>query len=49
MIFVSCNALNAIPFKCVSMSNQECTVRPAIINISTSEPLFYPYSILVNR
>ena len=35
--------------KCVSMSNQECKVRPAIININSNEPLFYPYSNLVNK
>ena len=44
MAFVSCNAL-----KCVSMSNQECKIRPAIININSNEPSFYPYSILVNK
>ena len=31
------------------MSNQECKVRPAIVNINSNEPLFYPYSILVNK
>ena len=44
MAFVSCNAL-----KCVSMSNQECKIRPAIINIGSNEPSFYPYSILLNK
>ena len=44
MAFVSCNAL-----KCVSMSNQECKIRPAIININSNEPSFYPYSIFVNK
>ena len=32
-----------------SMSNQECRVRPTIMNININEPLFYPYSILVNK
>ena len=44
MTFFSCNAL-----KYVSMSNQECKIRPEIINIKSNEPLFYPYSILVNK
>ena len=44
MTFLSCNAL-----KCVSMSNQECKVIPAIININSSKLLLYPYSILVNK
>ena len=26
--------LNVIPLKCVSMSNQECKIRPVIININ---------------
>ena len=42
MTFFSCNALNTIPlkcqewnlFQCVSMSNQECKVRPVIIVMS---------------
>ena len=31
------------------MSNQECKVRSAIMNINSNELLFYPYSILVNK
>ena len=33
----------------VSISNQECKIRPEVININSNEPLFYPYSILVNK
>ena len=43
----SVNSLNAVP-KCISMNNQECKIRPEIININSNEPLFYPYSIKVN-
>ena len=35
-----------IALKCVSMNNQECRVRPAIVNINSNEPLFYPYIVL---
>ena len=49
MSFFNCNALNAIPLKCVSMNNQECKTRPGIININSNEPLFYPYSTQVNK
>ena len=45
----SCNALNAVPLKCVSMNNQECKIRTEIININSNEPTFYPYSIKVNK
>ena len=31
------------------MKNQECKIRPKIININTNEPLFYPYSIKLNK
>ena len=52
--FLNCNALNVIPLnkiplKCVSMNNQECRIRPEIINVNTKEPVFYPYSIIVNK
>ena len=44
MTFFTCSAL-----KCVSMSNQECKIRPETININSNEPLLYPYSVLVNK
>ena len=49
MSFFSCNALNAISLKYVSMNNQECRIRPETRNINSNEPLFYPYSIQVNK
>ena len=48
MTFFGCNALNAISLKCVSMNNQECKIRPEILNINSNEPSFYSYIILVN-
>ena len=33
MTFVVCGTL-----KCVSMSDQECKIRPAIMNIDSNEP-----------
>ena len=42
---ISCvNSLNAVP-KCISMNNQECKIRPEIVNIYSNEPSFCPYSI----
>ena len=54
MFFFSCNTLNAIPLnavpvECVSMNNQECRIRPETINTDSNEPIFYPYSIKVNK
>ena len=31
------------------MSNLECKIRPIIMNINRNEPLFYFYSILLNK
>ena len=44
MSFFSCSVL-----KCVSMNNQECKVRPKIINININEPSFYPEMVVVNN
>ena len=38
------NALN-----CVSMNNQKCKVRPKIVNVSRNNPIFYPFSVKMNR
>ena len=34
---------------CISMKNQECKVRPEIINVNSNEPIFYPFSIKANK
>ena len=31
------------------MNNQECKIRPQVVNISNDNPFFYPYSIEVNN
>ena len=35
--------------ECISMNNQECIARPKIIDVNGNEPVFYPYSIKVNK
>ena len=35
--------------KCVSMNNQACIVRPEIINTNSNNPIFYPFSVKINR
>ena len=49
MMFFGCNVSNVNPLKCVSMSNQECKIRPEIININSNKPSFYPYSVQINK
>ena len=39
-ILSSLNLLNATQWKCVSMNNQECKVRPEIVNVNSDEPVF---------
>ena len=49
MALFSRNALNAISLKNVSVNNQECRMRPQIINIKSNEPLCYPYGTVVKK
>ena len=49
MTFFGWNVLNVNPLKCVAMNNQTCKVRPEVINVNGNEPLFYPYSIEINK
>ena len=34
---------------CISMTNQECKVRPEIVNVNSDEPVFYPFSIKTSK
>ena len=49
MTFFYFNLPNLNSLECVSMNNQEWKIRPEIININTNEPVFYPYSIKINK
>ena len=49
MKFFGCNISCVNSLKCASANNQECKVRPEIININSNELLFYPYSININK
>ena len=40
----SANSLN-----CISMNNQECKVRPQIVNVNSDESVFYPFSIKTSK
>ena len=31
------------------MKNQECKIRPQVININSNNPIFYPFSIKINK
>ena len=47
--FAKVTSLNAIPLNCISMKNQVCKTRPQIININSDNPIFYPFSIKINK
>ena len=42
IIFFGCSLSGVNPLECVSINNQECKVRPEIVNVNSNEPIFYP-------
>ena len=40
-LFVS-SLVSTTSLSCISMKNQECKVKPEIINVNSNEPVFYP-------
>ena len=49
MMFFGCNLSSVNPLKCISMNNQECKVRPQIVNVNSDEPVFYPFRIETSK
>ena len=47
--FINFNLPNINSLECVSMNNEECKIRPEIINPNTNEPMLYPYIIKINK
>ena len=47
-LFLS-SLVSTTPLSCISMNNQECKVRPEIINVNSDEPAFYPFSIKTSK
>ena len=47
MLFNSLLSVNSL--ECISLKNQECKVRPEIVNINSNDPIFYPFSIETNK
>ena len=40
---------NINPLECISIKNQECKERCEIVNVNSNNPIFYPFSIKINR
>ena len=47
MLFNSLLSVNSL--ECVSMKNEECKVRSKIVDVSSNDPIFYPFSIKKNK
>ena len=47
-LFLS-SLISTISLNCISMKNQECKVRPEIVNVNSNEPVFYPFSIKTSK
>ena len=41
--------LSTTSLNCTSIKNQECKVRPEIINVNNKEPVFYPFNIKTSK
>ena len=48
-ILSSVNLLTITQLRCISMTNQECKVRPEIANVNSDEPVFYPFSVKTSK
>ena len=47
-LFLS-SLVSTTPLSCITIKNQECKVRPEIINVNSNNPIFYLFSIRVNK
>ena len=45
MFFDSLYNINSL--ECVTMKSEECKVRPEVVDVSSNNPIFYPFSIKV--
>ena len=47
MFFGSLSCENSL--ECILLKIEECNVRPEIVNIDSNNPIFFPFSIKVNK
>ena len=45
IILSNVNSLTVTLLRCISMTNEECNVRPEIVNVNSDESVFYAFSI----
>ena len=44
-----CNLWSVNSLRWISMNDQECKVRPQIVNVNSEEPVFFPFSIKTSK
>ena len=49
MTFFGFNVLTVNSLECISMKSQECKTREEVINVNTNNPVFYRFSVNVNK
>ena len=47
-LFLS-SLVSATPLSCISIKSQECKVRPETVDINSNNPIFYLFSIKINK
>ena len=45
IMFFDSNLSSVNSLECVSIKNQECKIRPEVVNANRNEPVFFPFSI----
>ena len=48
-MFFACNLSGVNPLEFASMNNQECKIRPEIVNFNSDDPAFHPFSIKTSK
>ena len=49
MTFSCFKVLSVNSLECISLKNQECKVTEEVMNVNTNNPVFYPFSVKVNK
>ena len=49
VLFFGCSLSSVNSWKYISKNNQECKVRPEILNVNSEETVFFPFSIKISK
>ena len=49
MMFFGCSLFSVNSLECVSINNEECKLRPEIVNVNSNESIFYPFTIRTSK